>query len=406
MKKLGIYGGAFNPIHLGHVRSAEIFYDEMGLDELHIMPTFISPHKEADEEIDPEYRLEMACLAFKNNERNIKVSDYEINQGGKSYTYLTLQEYKNQYPECEIYFLMGTDMFLCLESWKNPDIIFDLAGICCIRRENDKANTDELKNKAEIYKNKYGARIFFIPSKVTELSSTDVRNAVKDGNDISAFVTDEIKKYIRNNRIYSPDSLYKAVNKYVYFKRRRHIFSTEDEALALADIFELTPTEKEELRASAVLHDLTKAYSYDSHMSYLNKLGIDIDEDTKRSEKTLHQLSGAYLSRELFPERVNDRVFNNIKYHTTGRADMTLSEKLMYLADYIEKTRTFPDCVTLREYFYKNIALSNNMNEKLKVLDDTVLISLEMTVKDLNENGFPVHHLTNEAMEYLKKEEK
>lgn len=404
MKKLGIYGGAFNPIHIGHIRSAEEFYDSVGLDELHIMPTFISPHKETDESTEPEHRLKMAQIAFTDNVRNIKVSDYEINQGGKSYTYLTLTHYKNEYPDAELYFLMGTDMFVSLDKWKNPDIIFSLCNICCIRRENDKDGQNKIDKAKEKYEKAYGAKVIQINANVNEMSSSQIREMVKTGDDISSFVSDEVKKYIFDNRLYIKDPLYDAVKKYVYPKRRRHIFSTEEEAVALADIFELSEDEKEELRISAVLHDLTKGFKYDEHIELLRRYGAYIDADTLGSEKTLHQLSGAYLSMELFPDVVNDRVFDNVRYHTTGREDMTLCEKLMYLSDYIEKTRTFEDCVKLREYFYKNIDKAQSLSKKMRVLDDTLIMSFEMTVRDLIDNGHKVHHLTTEALEYLKKQ--
>jgi nicotinate-nucleotide adenylyltransferase len=113
MKKLGIYGGTFNPIHNGHIKAAEAFYDTVGLDELLIMPTFVSPHKEMMKGDDPSYRLEMTSLAFDGNVRNITVSDYEISKGGKSYTYLTLEHFSSS--DTELFFLMGTDMFLCLD---------------------------------------------------------------------------------------------------------------------------------------------------------------------------------------------------------------------------------------------------------------------------------------------------
>ena len=404
MKKLGIYGGAFNPVHIGHIRSAYAFYDSIGLNELHIMPTFISPHKETDENTEPEHRLKMAEIAFLDSSRNIKVSDYEMKQGGKSYTYLTLTHYKNENPDAELYFLMGTDMFLSLDKWKNPDIIFSLCNFCCIRRENDEDGQNKIDEAKKRYEKTYGAKLIQINADVNEMSSSQIRNTVCQGRDTSSFLSESVQKYIRDNRLYIKDPLYDAVRKYVYFKRRLHIFSTEDEALALADIFELSEDQKEELRASAVLHDLTKGMSYDQHIEFLNKNGADIDADTLGSEKTLHQLSGAYLSRELFSDIVNDRVFNNVRYHTTGRENMTLCEKLMYLSDYIEKTRTFSDCVTLREYFYKNIDKAQSLPDKMRVLDDTLIMSFEMTVSDLINSGHKVHHLTTEALEYLKKQ--
>ena len=118
MKRLGIYGGTFNPIHIGHIRACRAFYDEMKLDELILIPTAVSPFKSEKTDNEPSERLKMVKAAFEKDDRNINVSDYEIEKGGKSYTYLTLEHFSS--PDTEIYFLMGTDMLLSLGEWKNP----------------------------------------------------------------------------------------------------------------------------------------------------------------------------------------------------------------------------------------------------------------------------------------------
>ena len=185
----------------------------------------------------------------------------------------------------------------------------------------------------------------------------------------------------------------------MYFRHRTSgIFATEEEALRLADIFELSSTDKEKLRVAAVLHDITKYLTRDEHLSLLNELGVTPDEGTLSSEKTLHQMTGAYLSRKLHPDMVDDAVFDAIRYHTTGKADMPITTKLMYLSDFIEPTRTFPDCVKLRAIFYGMI----EKGDKLRVLDEIMLISLDMTIADLKDNGHKVHSDTEKAREYIK----
>ncbi len=401
MKKLGIYGGTFNPIHNGHIKAAENFYDEIGLDELLIMPTFISPHKEMGKGDDPSYRLEMAELAFEKNERNIVVSDYEIERGGKSYTYLTLEHFKC--PEVELFFLVGTDMFLCLDRWKNPQNIFDAATIVLMRREDEHDVSEALNEKKKIYENKFGAKIVFLKSDPIELSSSFVRGVASSGDDVSESVGESVAKYISSYRLYTSDPIYNAVRELVPKKRHRHIFGTVDEALRLAEIFCLSFKEVEDLRVAAALHDITKYFSRDEHVRYLEGKGISIDSETLKSHKTYHQLSGAVRARELFPDAVNDTVFNAIRYHTTAKADMSITEKIMYLSDYIEPNRTFPDCVKLREYFYTKI---NNGENKDDVLCDTLILSLEMTINDLKSEGYPIHKDTSEALEFLKGEKK
>ena len=399
MKKRGIYGGTFNPIHNGHVRAAETFYDKIGLDELLIMPTFVSPHKEMEKGDDPSYRLEMARLAFDDNERNITVSDYEIERGGKSYTYLTLEHFKS--PDTRLYFLVGTDMFLCLDRWRNPQSIFDAATIVLMRREDDKENSEAIEEKKCCYERDFGAKIEFLAASPIELSSSFVRELVSNGEDINEYVNKCVAKYISSYRLYSTDPIYNAVRELVPKKRHRHIFGTVDEALCLAKIYGLSSKETEELRIAAALHDITKYFTPEEHIGYLKGVGIPIDSETLKSHKTYHQLSGAVMARQLFPDMVNDTVFGAIRYHTTAKADMTLIEKLMYLSDYIEPNRTFSDCVKLREYFYTKI---NRGENKSDVLLDTLILSLEMTINDLKSEGHPIHKDTANALEFLKGE--
>ncbi len=396
MKRLGIYGGSFNPIHIGHIRAANAFYDEMKLDELIIMPTAVSPFKTNDTDNDPHERLKMAKAAFENDGRNVTVSGYEIENGGNSYTYLTLEHFSS--PENEMYFLMGTDMLLSLDRWKNPDIILKLATVCHARREDIDPETENAIEEAKArYKNDYNARIIDLDLTPFEVSSSQIRQAVKEGKSISNFVTPEVEEIIRNDRLYLNCPLYATVRKLVREKRWKHIFATEEEALRLSDIFDLPQSDKEKLRVAAVLHDITKYLTRDEHLALLKEMGVTPDEGTLASDKTLHQMTGAYLAKKLHPDAVDDTVFDAIRYHTTGKADMPITTKLMYLSDFIEPTRTFPDCVKLRAIFYGMI----EKGDKLRTLDEIMLIALDMTVADLKENGHPIHSDTEKAREYI-----
>ena len=396
MKRLGIYGGSFNPIHIGHIKAANAFYDEMKLDELIIMPTAVSPFKTDDLDNYPRERLKMVNAAFENSDRNILVSDYEIEKGGKSYTYLTLEHFSS--PENELYFLMGTDMLLSLGGWKNPDIILKLATVCHIRREDVDPETEKAIEEARSrYEKEYNARIIDLVSEPFEVSSTEIRNAVKEGKSISDLVTQEVEDIIKKDKLYLTCPLYAAVRTLVKEKRWKHIFGTETEAKSLARIFDLSETDSERLRCAALLHDITKYLTRDEHLAFLEGVGVTPDEGTLLSDKTLHQMSGAYMAKKLYPDYVDDAVFDAIRYHTTCKAGMPLLTKLMYLCDFIEPTRTFPDCVKLRAIFYEMIEKGN----KLRTLDEIMLISLDMTIADLKDNGHPIHSDTEKAREYI-----
>lgn len=200
--KLGIFGGTFAPIHNGHINATAAFYDAMGLDRLIIMPTFIPPHKTVSRDDDPEKRLEMCRLAFCGEKRSIEVSDYEIRQGGKSYTYLTLKHYAS--PDHDLTFLVGTDMFLSLDRWKQPEEIFSLARIALIRREvSDRELEKKIAEAKESYLVRYNADITDIKCSAVEISSTEVRALAAEGRNITGLVPDSVRDYIINNRLYS-----------------------------------------------------------------------------------------------------------------------------------------------------------------------------------------------------------
>ena len=196
MKKIGIYGGSFSPPHNGHISAARQFMDALSLDELLIMPSHISPHKVTDPTLTSRHRYDMAKIAFKDLPR-VTVSDYEIQKGDISYTANTLSHVSN---EGELYFLCGTDMFLTLSRWYRPDIIFENATIVLASRENGKEQEIIAAKKA--YEKDFGARIIILNNEVLEISSTEVRQALKQGNDVSRYLSQDVEVYIREHNLY------------------------------------------------------------------------------------------------------------------------------------------------------------------------------------------------------------
>ena len=176
--RLGIYGGTFSPPHLGHVCAASSFVRGAALDKLIIMPDFIPPHKSNFGNVLPEDRLEMCRIAFADVPC-AEVSNFEILRGGKSYTYLTLQAFAKN--DVELFFLCGTDMLLTLDTWKCPEIIFDLAMICYVRRESDARNDVLIREKIAEFEKRFGARIIELEHEVIEASSTDLRFDIEGG---------------------------------------------------------------------------------------------------------------------------------------------------------------------------------------------------------------------------------
>lgn len=167
--------------------------------------------------------------------------------------------------------------------------------------------------------------------------------------------------------------------------RLSHTLGVERAARALGELY--MPNEIDELCVAALLHDITKELSPREHIALLEKNGVAVSEDDIKSPKILHAKTAEYEARASFFEFTNDKICQALRYHTTGNKDMTLFDAIIYLADYIEDTRSFDDCVRLREYFWFAKPEEMSREERESHLWQTVLISLDMTVKDIEASG-------------------
>lgn len=199
MLRVGIYGGAFAPIHIGHVEAARAFMRQMWLDVLFVIPTGQSPHKAMDHSASAEDRIEMCRLAFRNVE-GVIVSDVEIRRGGKSYSIDTIREMAGD--DRRLFMLCGTDMMLTLGDWNNVDEIFKLCYPVYIRREEDRALDAKIIEKNTEYFEKYGKYVIKLDSPVIDISSSEIRERIRNKEDISAFVDSEVMKYIDEKGLY------------------------------------------------------------------------------------------------------------------------------------------------------------------------------------------------------------
>lgn len=197
--RVGIYGGTFAPPHNGHIRAAKAFMEQMKLDYLFIIPNYIPPHKQIDASDSPLYRLKMCELAFGDID-GIVISDTEIKRGGKSYTYDTLRELER--PDTRLFLLCGTDMVLTFDTWYRFEDILKMCYPVYVRRENDPLIGNMIVSKITEYYGKYGVMFRKIATEPLELSSSDVRRAVRDGEDISALVPEKVKSFIVENGLY------------------------------------------------------------------------------------------------------------------------------------------------------------------------------------------------------------
>ena len=394
--RIGVYGGAFNPPHLGHITAARAVSGLLKLDKLLVIPTGHPPHKTLPPGgPTPEQRLEMTRLAMEQTglEDRIEVLDLEIRREGNSYTADTLARLKEQYPEDELWLLMGADMFLTLQSWRQPERILSLAGIAAFGRTE--ADTGELFDlqRDYLYRMYPQARLFTlsIPG-VVDVSSTELRDRLAKGEG-GALLAPAVYGYILRKKLYGTaedlkrlplERLRPVALSCLDHRRIPHVLGTEQEAIHLAERW---GADVDKARRAALLHDCTKKLSLPEQLAAAERFQVPLDGMERQELKLLHAKTGAGIAETVFG--TDAEITNAIRWHTTGRAHMTLLEKVIYLADYIEPTRSFPGVEALRKACYED-------------LDAGLLLGLEMTIQEMEARGAPIHPKTLEARDALK----
>ncbi len=168
-------------------------------------------------------------------------------------------------------------------------------------------------------------------------------------------------------------------------KRYLHTLAVEDMARRLSELY--CPEKKSKLRAAALLHDMTKELSYEEHIAIFKEHGESLLPEDLRAPKTFHARSAAILISMIYPEFSDIEIINAVRYHTTGCASMTLFEKIIYLADYIDETRKYDECVKLRNMFWDAQPQKMEMAERLEHLDNVLLEALNMSIDSLIDDG-------------------
>ena len=191
MKKIAVFGGTFNPVHNEHVALAIQAVNELGLDQLIVMPTFQPPHK-ASQPAPAEDRLQMLKLAFRDCEK-ITVSDYEIKKQGKSYTFETVEYFKNKI-DATLYFIVGGDMLKDFKTWKNPDRILGACNLVAFGREDSDV---DFEKEQEYFRKTFGKEFIKLSYTGKTQSSTAVRLYASLGLDITDKVPLAVAEYVK-----------------------------------------------------------------------------------------------------------------------------------------------------------------------------------------------------------------
>ncbi len=200
--RVGIFGGTFNPPHLGHLLLALEAKEKANLDGVVFMPCAIPPHKPGVKIPEGEHRYNMVKLAIEGND-DFVVSDMEIQAGGKSYTAKTLQRLSELYPKEELCLIVGADSLCDMESWFCPAEIFKRAEIVVAGRGG--MNDLQMKVAVDLFTQKYNAKITVISMSEIELSSTNIRNRIQEGKTVKYMVPDRVIDYIKVNGLYEEE---------------------------------------------------------------------------------------------------------------------------------------------------------------------------------------------------------
>ena len=383
--KIGVYGGSFNPPHLGHVRAAQACKQALGLDRVLVIPASIPPHKQlTSSSASPEERLALTRLAFENLP-GFEVLNLEIRREGKSYTVDTIRELKAQYAHDELFLMMGTDMFLSFQDWYSPQEIARCA---------DAENRAALQKQADTLEKLYGQRPVLLTNDCFDISSTEARRLLVFGI-AEPYLPQAVLRRIEAQRLYGAGRDYrglpfdelKTVSLSLHKKTRAaHAIGVCETARQMARQFGAD----EALAARAgILHDVTKALTGAQQLLLAEKYEVRLTDFERQNRQLLHAKTGAAIARTLFGEC--EAVCSAITYHTTGKTDMTTLEKIIYLADMIEPNRTYPGVDTIRAAAEES-------------LDGGVLLALERTICYLQEEGFAVCEDSVRARDFLLRE--
>ncbi len=194
-------------------------------------------------------------------------------------------------------------------------------------------------------------------------------------------------------------SLRSEIAKKMSESRHTHTLGVEKMAAKIAEVY--CPEKANILRAAALLHDITKELKASEQEDIFKEYGVDISEEMRNSYPTMHSHTAALIIPELYPSFADEEIIDAVRYHTTGRGDMTLAEKIIYLSDYIDETRTYKDCVRLRYMFWSVEFESMSEEERLAHLDSIILESFDMTLTDLIERKRIISTDTAEARNSL-----
>ena len=381
---IAVYGGSFNPPHAGHVAAARQVLDTLKPDRLLIVPANTPPHKPLESGSPGACeRFRLAQLAF-GQLPHTTVTDIEVRREGPSYTVDTLSALAAAHPGAALTLVMGGDMLLTIEHWRDYRRIMELAALAAFPRET--GELPALQKQAAHLKKTYGARVTLLTAEPLPMNSTWLREQLPDRGGRNLLPGAVYADIIRH-RLYGaqPDLAWLREESFAFLNEARipHVMGCEQAAVELAESWGAPA----DLAAEAgILHDITKKFSEPEQLRMCEKYGIINDIVEIEHPKLLHAKTGAALARDLFG--VSDEVYSAIRWHTVGRAHMTTLEQVIYMADYTEPTRDFEGVERLRALTREDLGAA-------------MIAGLQMSREEVEGKGAEPHPDAVAAMEWF-----
>lgn len=382
--RIAVFGGSFDPVHNEHVNLVKSAIADLRLDKLFVMPAGKPPHKPGKELTADLHRLQMCKLAFQNIDK-AEISDYELKKSGISYTFETCRYFREQYPTAEIFWLVGTDMLRDFPTWKNTaSILNDVTLAVCARAER----TGWEEKEIDAFIKRFSKKFAVVTYNGKEVSSTRIRVLLGAGESVAHLVPAPVIEYIERHNLYQIKNAKQALSA-LKKDRKEHCLRVAE--IALKKAVEMQVSERKVLTAS-LFHDCAKHLSIES----VELSGFRLnEEDGKVPESVLHQFTGAYLAEKKFGI-TDTEILDAIRYHTSGKENMTELSKIIFLADMVEAGRNFEGVEKLRALFYEGKGNS--------ALDGCLTEALSQTIAHLMKKQAEIYPLTLKAYQYYKKE--
>lgn len=391
MKKIGILGGTFNPIHKGHLALGLAAIEQYDLEEVWLMPSKLPPHKSHFAMLSEEHRLAMTTLAAQANEK-FSASDFELKREGLTYTADTLELLTREHPDVRFYFIVGGDSLLKFTEWRRPERILELAALLAAGRAGYEAK--QMEQAAKHLREQFPqAEIGTVVLADYPISSNEIREAFYTGEKerVKQYLPESVWDYLQKHKLYAKTT-YAELDAEMQriLPRKRYLHSVAVAHLAAAYATSLGHDPEQALFAG-ILHDCAKAYSDEQLIADCDTCSIPVTAVERRNGFLLHGKLGAFYARTKY-FITDEEILSAISFHTTGRPGMTDLEKAVFLADYLEPFRKQPTKPELNEI--RQIAFQD--------IDKAVYLALQNTLRYLSESGQEMDMTTAETFKEYK----